>query len=148
MILVMIRILLLLGLFAFVTSSGCRNECQTLTVDCDGKYPECTVTIQITRFLKNSNSQRCGFDRRVQPRVGILIFCNIFATFCKIHVFGHVQNWLQDFQKIPTLRGAVLIDKCNPGWACKFFAIFLQLFRKIHIFGHVQNCPRPPAGKE
>ena len=32
-----------------------------------------------------------------------------------------------------------MIDKGNPGWACKFFAIFSQLFRKIHVFGPVQN---------
>ena len=40
-----------------------------------------TWRTQFKRFLKNSNSQRCGFDRRLQPIAGRNIFCNIFATF-------------------------------------------------------------------
>ena len=35
----MVKILLLLGLFAFVTSRGCQRECQTLSVQChEGEY--------------------------------------------------------------------------------------------------------------
>ena len=89
-----------------------------------------TVSPQITRFLKNSNSQRCGFDRRVQPRVGMHIFCNIFATFLQNTHFSpcsqQVTRYLKNFNCQTCGFDRQMQPRVGMQIFCKIFAHFLQ----------------------
>ena len=89
-----------------------------------------TVTTQITIFLKNSNCQRCVFDRQRQPRVGMPIFCNIFATFSQNTRFWPCTKLVTRFLKNSNSQRYVFDRQRQPRVGmqifCKIFATFSQ----------------------
>ena len=99
-----------------------------------------TVSPQITIFLKNSNSQRCGFDRRVQPRVAMHIFCNIFATFLQNTRFLPCTKLVTRYFKNSNSQMCGFDRQMQPRVAMQIFCeIFCTFFAKKHIIGPVLN---------
>ena len=89
-----------------------------------------TWRTQLKRFLKNSNSQRCGFDRHVQPNAGKNIFCKIFATFLQNTRFSLWRTQLQRFLRNSKSQRCGFDRQLQPiagrNILCKIFATFMK----------------------
>ena len=111
-----------------------------------------TVSPQITIFLKNSNSQRCGFDRRVQPRVAMHIFCNIFATFlqttrflpCTKLVTRYLKNSNSQTCGFDRQMGEMVVQGHNLQRIWSGY----QIPKQAHLSAFLESQPHPLAQKQ
>ena len=104
-----------------------------------------TWSKQFKRFLKNSNSRRCGFDGRWQPIAGRNIFCNIFATFSQNTRFCLWRTQLKRFFENSNSQRSIHDRQIDSNAGKNIFATFLQLFCKLfakHVFASGQNSLR------
>ena len=104
-----------------------------------------TWRTQFKRFLKNSNSQRCGFDRRLQPNAGKNIFCNIFATFSQNTCFCLWRTQLKRFFENSNSQRSIHDRQFESNAGKNIFATILHLFHQFfakHVFASGEHSLR------
>ena len=79
-----------------------------------------------TRYLKNSNSLTCGFDRQMQPRVGM----QIFAYYSQQTYFWPCTKLVTRYFKNYNSQSDAYDGQVYSIWAHIFSAKFSQLFCK------------------
>ena len=100
---------------------------------------------QLKRFLKNSNSQRCGFDRQLQPIAGRNIFCKIFATFLQKTRFSLWRTQLKRFLKNSNSQRSIYDRQFESNAGKNIFATILHLFHQFfakHVFASGEHSLR------